>query len=212
MSRAPLPPLPPLLLATAADLARLPHGSSAEVIHGSLSERAAPNADHGIVQAEVAGWTVPVFARRPGGGRPGGWWILVDTEVELAEHEIVRPDLSGWRRERSPERPRGRPVRLRPDWVCEILSPGNRRRDLFEKMAIYREAGVPHYWIVDPEEQLLTVYRLEPAGYLVALNAGATDRVRAEPFDAVELPVGLLFGEEPEEEPEAGATEPTEEG
>lgn len=33
-------------------------------------------------------------------GGPGGWWIFVEVDVALSEHDIVRPDLAGWRRER----------------------------------------------------------------------------------------------------------------
>lgn len=52
--------------------------------------------------------------------------------------------------------------------------------------------------IIDPDHETLTVLRWTPDGYLTALTAGKTDRVRAEPFDQIELPVGMLFGEEPE--------------
>ncbi len=46
-------------------------------------------------------------------------------EIALETGDIVRPDVAGWRRERSPERPSGMPVKLRPDWICEVLSPSN---------------------------------------------------------------------------------------
>ena len=53
-------------------------------------------------------------------------------------------------------------------------------------------------WIIDPQNETLTVLRWTADGYVVALTAGRTDRVRAEPFEAVELPVGVLFGDEEE--------------
>ena len=58
--------------------------------------------------------------------------------------------------------------------------------------------ALTHYWIVDPQNETLTVLRWTPDGYLAALTAGRTDRVRAKPFDAVELPVGVLFGDDEE--------------
>lgn len=48
-----------------------------------------------------------------------------------------------------------------PDWVIEIVSPGNRPMDYFTKLFKYRTAGVREYWIVDPEKQMVTVYRFE---------------------------------------------------
>src|SRR4029077_20699341 len=50
-------------------------------------------------------------------------------------------------------------------------------------------------WIADPHLRTLQVFRLTPYGYLVALTAQAGQRVRAEPFDAVELESGVLFAE-----------------
>ncbi|MEJ7596092.1 MAG: Uma2 family endonuclease [Planctomycetaceae bacterium] len=47
-----------------------------------------------------------------------------------------------------------------PDLVIEILSPSNRKHDLELKNRLYEQSGVPEYWIVDPENQSVTQYRL----------------------------------------------------
>lgn len=47
------------------------------------------------------------------------------------------------------------------DWVLEIASQGNKSMDYFAKLFKYRTAGVREYWIVDPEEEMVTVYRFE---------------------------------------------------
>jgi Uma2 family endonuclease len=59
---------------------------------------------------------------------------------------------------------------------------------------------VPHYWLVDPEEQTLTVFRYGPGGYVVVLTATAEEIVAAEPFDAIRFPVANLFVDEPTED------------
>jgi len=183
-------------LATAETLLAL-GDSPFEVLAGELVRKADPSAEHGDAQAGLAALIRPPFHRRPGGPNgPGGWWILTEVDVELAPNDIVRPDLAGWRRERVPERPMGRPVRARPDWICEVLSSSNARTDLVEKLALYARSGVPHYWIVDPATETLTVHRLLADGYLIAVRAGREGTVRAEPFEAVELRVGTLFGDE----------------
>jgi Uma2 family endonuclease len=121
-------------------------------------------------------------------------------EIEYETHEVYLHDVVGWRRDRVPQRPTGRPVRIRPDWVCELLSPSNAKRDQIDKFQVLHRNGVPHYWIADPLEHTLIVHRWEPRGYLVVLTAAAGDVVRAEPFDAVELRVSTLFGLEDDEE------------
>lgn len=65
------------------------------------------------------------------------------------------------------ERFRGQPDGA--DLVMEVVSPGdeNRRRDLVEKREIYARAGIPEYWIVDPENRTITVLVLDGAAYRV---------------------------------------------
>ncbi len=184
-------------LAVAADLHAIPEPERFhEIIDGELVRKAMPSAPHGLAQRVVGGRVGDSYSRRPGGERPGGWWIVTEVEVQLDVHEVYRPDVSGWRRERLPELPRVSPIPVRPDWVCEVLSQSNARNDLVKKLRGYHRCGVPHYWIVDPDQETLTVYRWTPDGYLVALTAQREERVRAEPFSDVEISVGTLFGED----------------
>ena len=184
--------------ATAEDLVRLPEDVAAEIIDGELVQKAMPSFDHGAAQLGLGGQLVGPFSRRAGGGPPGGWWLATEVEVEYEANQVYRHDLVGWRRETTPQRPSGRLVRARPDWVAEVLSPSNAGNDLVKKLRTLTRHAVPHYWIVDPE-RTLTVLRWTPDGYLTALTADATEVVRAEPFEAIELNVGMLFGEEAEE-------------
>ena len=91
-------------------------------------------------------------------------------------------------------------MRVRPDWVCEVLSPRNEKRDFVDKPRTLHAAEVPHYWILDAQEKLLIVHRWSPDGYTMVLPAGADESVRAEPFDAVELRVAVLFGDDDDDE------------
>jgi Putative restriction endonuclease len=87
-------------------------------------------------------------------------------------------------------------VTERPDWIAEVLSSSTASRDLGDMLTLYHASGVPHSWVVDPQNRTLLVYRRLPDGYVVALGAGSDKAVRAEPFEALELRVGLLFGDE----------------
>lgn len=48
-----------------------------------------------------------------------------------------------------------------PDWVIEIVSPSSRRMDYITKSALYSDAGVKEYWIVDPKKETTLVYHFE---------------------------------------------------
>lgn len=186
--------------ATFADLAALADDVHAEVINGVIVEKASPTMEHGQCQVKVGAFLDRRFARRPGGRWPGGWWFGTEVDVEYDAHQIYRHDAVGWRRDRVPQCPTGRPIRIRADWVCELLSPSNENRDLVDKMRVLHAAGVPHYWIGHPEEKILVAHRWTESGYLIALTAKSGETVRAEPFDAVELRVGILFGDEEDED------------
>lgn len=169
-----------------------------ELLGTEIVEKAVPSGEHGGAQAGIVGAVLPLYQRRSGGGGgPGGWWIATEVEVLLESGEVVRPDVLGWRRERVAERPTGMPVRTCPDWICEIVSPSNANTDTVKKLRIYHAAQVHHYWIVDPRDSTLTVMRWDEAGYTTVLRAERGETVHPEPFDAIELAVGTLFGDDP---------------
>ncbi len=196
------PPMtePARVRATTADfLAAVASGRVVELIDGEIVERASPRPEHGAAQAKLAEHTGP-FHRQAGGPRgPGGWWIMTEVEVSYPQTgEVFRHDAVGFRRDRHPNRPTSFPIDVRPDWVAEILSTSNARTDLVKKLRTLHLHGVPHYWILDPAHETLLVFRHGPEAYLDVLNAGREDIVRAEPFDAVEIDVGEMFGHERE--------------
>jgi Uma2 family endonuclease len=185
--------------ATLDDLLAIPEEKrNHEIIDGALYEKDATHFRHGSAQSRLSGVVAP-YDRKPGGRAPGGWWFASETECFLAADQIYKPDLAGWRRERLPEPPEKWLVRVVPDFVCEILST-NKRHDLVEKKRGYHRAHVGHYWIVDPVDQTLTVHRWHEDGYLEVLVAERGQTVRAEPFDAINLFVGVLFGDDPPDE------------
>ena len=189
---------PKMPAAILADLLALPEDARKryELIEGAMLERGAASGLHGGVQALLVEAVGP-FHRRPGGRWPGGWWFATDTDVYFDEENTLRPDVAGWCRERVPQRPVEMPVMVRPDWVCEILST-NKRNDLIKKKRVYHRHQVPHYWIIDPIEESLSVLRWAPEGYSEILAAERGEEVRAEPFEVMALKVGALFGDEDE--------------
>jgi len=189
-------------LATYDDLLAFtdPQNRRAQLIHGVIVERVGPAAEHGSGQALLTAWVNRRFSRQQSGRWPGGWWFINESDLQYETHEVFCHDIAGWRRERMPDRPQGRPLRLRPDWACEIISPSNAKHDFIDKMPVLHAAGVPHFWIVRPIEKILLVHRWTPDGYVVRIAASTGDVVRAEPFDAAELRVGVIFGDEDDEE------------
>ena len=191
---------PKAQLATFADLLLIPEEQRRhEILDGEIVQKALPRLGHCSAQVRT-GRLLGKFDRKPNGTtRPGGWWIVSEPTIRLSLHGVVQPDLAGWRRDRLAVLTNEYPVELRPDWVCEIMADGDaRRRDALLKRRIYADHGVPFYWLVDTERETLTVLTLTERGYVELLTASRTDRVRAAPFDLIELQVGVLFGDDEE--------------
>jgi Uma2 family endonuclease len=188
--------------ASLADLLAIPEPERFhELIGGEIVQKAMPSPKHGSSQANLTGRLVGPYGRRPGGRSPGGWRFMTETEIRFTDDDVYRPDIAGFRRENLPVIPNETPLGVRPDWVCEIISPSNERNDIIKKMLTYQRCGVPHYWLIDPILEALVVYRWTDAGYLLVQSAQREERIRAEPFDAVMFSVrGLLEGDEEEDE------------
>jgi Uma2 family endonuclease len=181
--------------ATIEDWLAAPESDRLELIDGALVPKASPSLNHGRVQAKVVAALGAPFDRRAGGRFPGGWWIATEVDVQLTSGGF-RPDVVGWRREHLALLPSERPTTLRPDWVCEILSDSNAATDRIRKVRAYQQAGISHYWLIDPFERTLVVMRWSEGGYVNALVATADETVRAEPFEAIELKVASFFDDE----------------
>jgi len=101
------------------DLCRLPENMTGEIINGELVTTPRPKARHIRVGSALGSELFGPYDKGKDG--PGGWWILAEPELHMAEHVLV-PDLAGWRRERMPELPDSHVFEIPPDWVCEVLS------------------------------------------------------------------------------------------
>ena len=103
------------------------------------------------------------------------------------------PDLAGWRRETMPELPDAAFLTVRPDWLCETLSKSTRATDRVLKTPLYAREAVSHAWLLDPEARSLEVFRLDGETYRVVGAYAEDAKVRAEPFDAIELDLSVLW-------------------
>lgn len=180
-------------LATYEDLCALPEGVRAEVLGGELVVMPSPRPRHNRIARSIGAFIGGPFDDDDGRGGPGGWWIVPYVDVRFSTHDVVRPDLAGWRRERLVDPWDLRPIDVAPDWVCEILSPSNAKNDRIRKADLYVRHGVRGYWILDPDERTLEAYELREGGWLRLGGYTDGDVARVPPFDAIELELGRLF-------------------
>lgn len=180
-------------LAAYQDVVTAPEHWLAELIDGDLYMQPRPSIAHQVVSTVLGAELDSPFRRGRGG--PGGWIFADQPELHLAKN-VLAPDLAGWRRERMPVVEHAACVTLPPDWVCEVLSPSTARTDRVTKLPIYaHHHGVRHIWIIDPLARTLEVFRLEGERLFLHTTHAEDERIRAEPFDAVELELGMLWAD-----------------
>jgi Uma2 family endonuclease len=200
--------------ATISDLEALPENVVGELIRGTLHVLPRPRVRHARAEGRIFSRIERGYDSTDGAeqllaepieeGGPGGWWILVEPGISLAERDVAEivPDVAGWRRERMPALPDA--FTLAPDWVCEVLSPSTRRHDLLTKRPLYAEAGVAWMWIVDVDARTLTASRNHDGQWLELGVWSDGDSMRVEPFDQVELRGEELWGAAPPARGEGG--------
>src|SRR5437870_12761183 len=145
-------------LLTVADLDAFPEddGNRYELIEGELFVSRAPGIPHQrVLQNLQLEFGLYLKANPIGILVPGAGAIFSD-------YDAVIPDLAFVRNERWDEVVTGEKFTGALDLVIEVVSSGaeNRRRDLLVKRQLYGKCGIAEYWVVDPENRLVEVYRL----------------------------------------------------
>ena len=179
--------------ATYEDLLELPDDKIGEIVDGELHASPRPAGRHASCAFTLSAEIGPPFQSKRGG--PGGWLFMFEPELHLQDDTLV-PDLAGWRRERLPTVPETAAITLAPDWVCEILSPSTEQLDRVRKLPAYARRGVGHAWLINPTTRTLEVYRRAGQSWVLVTTHADDALVRAEPFDAIELDLLRLWGEE----------------
>ena len=180
--------------ATYADLVAVADNFVAEILGGELYASPRPIFAHMRVASTLGVLLGGAFQLRING--PGGWLIVLEPELHLGADVLV-PDLAGWRTERATAASAAAYPTVAPDWICEVLSPSTEALDRGRKSRVYAREGVGHAWFMNPSSQTLEImHRTGGSWSLLAKHQGG-QRVRAAPFEAVELELGTVWVVDP---------------
>ncbi len=169
---------------TYEDLQRFPDdGRRYELMDGTLVVTPAPGVPHQVV---VGALYRILFAARP----IGTTVLLAPVDFVPDPATVLEPDVLVVDAE---EIDQARVTRT-PHLVIEVLSPSTRAQDLGSKLLAYAAAGVPAYWIIDPERPMtLQAFHLEEAEYHLVARVASEERFEAvDPFPVTIVPEALL--------------------
>ncbi len=175
-------PLPQEVYQTAQDYWALPEGERAELIDGVLYAMTPPNRRHQDIVTNLARLLGNFIAEN--GGPCRAYVSPFAVNLNADDTTYVEPDVLVVC---DPSKLTDRGCEGAPDFVAEVVSPSSRSMDYVKKTALYLDAGVREYWIIDPARSMTTVYHFGDEGH--------EDRYARiiYPFN-VEVPVGIYAG------------------
>ena len=130
---------------------------------------------------------------------PRGQVFFAPLDVILTRFDVVEPELLYGSNERGLDLfHAGDWVRGAPELVVEVGSPSTRKRDETIKRTLYEREGVVEYWVVDPEIDVVRVYRRSGDRFErpVELSRAAGDVLTTALLPGLDLPLGEIFEEQ----------------
>lgn len=137
-----------------------PEEKRVEVLEGIPYAMSAPSIRHQDILGELFFLIKDYIRKKNGSCRT----FISPCDVKLADAPltIVQPDLMIVCDTSKLDKNRCNGA---PDFIIEVVSPGNAAQDYVRKLNYYQAHGVKEYWIVDPDNQIITVYNFEKEIY-----------------------------------------------
>ena len=149
-------PLPKERIYTIDDIYSLPEGERAELIDGQIYYMSPPSRKHQDILSFLHLAIGNYISQNKGECKiyPAPFAVFLFEE----DSKYLEPDISVIC---DKDKLNDKGCQGAPDWIIEIVSPSSKPMDYYTKLALYREAGVREYWIVDPLRQMIVVYDME---------------------------------------------------
>lgn len=162
---------------TEDDYYNLPEDVRAELIDSQIYYQAAPNRTHQKILGSLYSTIFNHIKHNKGTCEV----YPAPFAVKLFEDRknIVEPDISVIC---NPDKLTDQGCAGAPDWIIEIISPGNPEHDYIRKLNLYKDAGVREYWIVDPRSEQVFVYYFDQKEFKVEIYT-FHDRIKVNIYE-----------------------------
>lgn len=176
---------------TYEDLLLLPEdGLRHEIIDGEHYPNASPIPRHQRVSYRLV-LTIGNYLEE----HPLGELFFAPLDIVFSRHDVVEPDLLYISNERREIITR-KNIQGSPDLLIEILSASSRKYDEVTKRALYERTGVDEYWIVDPVDDAVRIFRRNAAGrYERAAELSRSDTLTSPLFPTLEIRLDGIFAD-----------------
>lgn len=160
------------VITTLEEYENLPENVRAEVFDGQISYMASPSQSHQTILTELL-VAVRNYLRKKG-DRCQVFPAPFDVKLFDRPLTVVQPDLIIVCDKNKLD---GKRCNGAPDFIVEIVSPGNPADDYVRKLYYYKNAGVREYWIVDFRRKMVSVNYFEENMLSVQYSFDSTIKV-----------------------------------
>lgn len=123
----------------------------------------------------------------------GGEVLLSPIDIVFSDFDVLQPDVVFFTVSRQHHVKADEPIRVPPDLAIEVISPSSAQTDRGKKMQMYSRYGVTEYWIVDPGERRVEVYRLAGRDFALVHVVAPPDVVHSAVVANLEISTSELF-------------------
>jgi len=169
----------------------LPEGDTAiyELINGEIVRRSSPNTPHQRTAMKLV-----VELARYVQEKKAGELFFAPYDVYFDEKNAgIQPDILFVSNERNFIIRENNGVVGAPDLIIEILSKGTTAKDRGDKKDLYEKFAVKEYWIVDPQNQSIEVYRIENDRYRLFSFSEEEGIVKSSVLPELKLEISHIF-------------------
>jgi Uma2 family endonuclease len=174
-------------LKTYDDYAKMPEGTSCQLIGGEIIMSPTPDLFH----QDIVGNFYVELRLFVDAGKLGKVFIA-PTDVYFSEHETFQPDILFVSTERLHILKETR-IEGAPDLIVEVLSPGTGYYDLANKKDVYEQSGVKEYWIVDPKVKSIEVLTNQNGSYVTFAKAKKSGTVASKLLSGFQMDLTSVF-------------------
>ena len=172
---------------TYEDYLKTPDDVRYELIEGDLLMTPSPVTKHQRILREL-GFELLSFIK----DKDLGEIFLAPFDVHLDNENVVEPDILFISKQRL-HIIGEKNVQGPPDLVIEILSESTANRDLVQKKRLYAKFGVKEYWIVIPGEEIVEIYTLKDALYVLCKSFGKENAIESPLLKGLKIDLKKIF-------------------
>lgn len=181
---------------TYKDYCEWPEDERFELIDGKVFAMTAPSRRHSLVSGELFHQLKLFFKGKPCEVHSAPFDVRLPELDESDEKvkTVVQPDIAVICDQQKLD---DKGARGAPDLVVEVLSPSTASKDHIQKRAIYERHGVKEYWLVDPVNQVITLYRQgSKASFGPPEIFGQETKLKTPLFPGLVIDFSTIFPEE----------------